>query len=266
MWYNYFVICLSENGDLYSFGSNEFGQLGLGNNEGFNSPQKVETVQDIDFIECGEYHSICKTNSGEFYCWGRNNHGQLGIGNSDNQKLLFQCLNWQDIVDIKCGAFHTLALTTNQEVYSCGENLSGQLGRLANDDSALKLLQVEELSNIIIIRCGSSHSMCVDIHNNLFLFGDNTFGQLGFGDSVNRIKPEIHSNLQQIIDVSSGGYHTFVKTISNEVIAFGWNDSEQLGIETKYKYQFNPITLSKDIENIWCSNINKKSSAKSARK
>jgi len=110
----------------------------------------------------------------------------------------------------------------------------------------------------------SFHSICVDTNSALYIFGKNEYGQLGLGDTGNRIKPVKHPSLSNIIDVSSGGNHTFVKTSNNEIYAFGKNEYSQLGIETGDEKQLTPIRVFEYIEDIWYSNSNKPK-AKSAR-
>ena len=260
--------CLNENGEVYSFGNNEQGQLGLGNNEeSYNSPQLISSLKDVEFIECGENHTFCKTLNNEIYCWGKNEYGQLGLENTDNQNTPILCsslLN-EDIVDIKCGDDHTLVLTSNGDVLSCGWNRYGQLGRETDNNQSSSFQKLEDLSEITRIECGYTHSLCIDINNDLYVFGANYHGQLGLGDDYNRIyKPMKHPSLSNIIDISKGGNHTFVKTSNNEIYAFGNNYDSQLGIRTVHKKQMRPIRVFEDNEDIWFSNINK-SKAKSAR-
>ena len=72
---DYFIICLDENELVYSFGNNDCGQLGLGNDqESFNSPQLVSSLKNVEFVECGQRHVFCKTLNNEIYCWGYNHH------------------------------------------------------------------------------------------------------------------------------------------------------------------------------------------------
>ena len=261
-----FTICLSEDSDLYSFGNNEFGELGLGNNEPCNFPQKIESLSNIDFIECGDDHAVCKTFSGDVYVWGCNNNEQLGIGTTIDQNIPIICDDWpDDIIDVKCGDSYTLVLTLKQEVYSCGFGIYGQLGRITGENKC-PLQKIKELSEIIRIECCYRSSICIDIYDNLFVFGDNRFGQLGLGDTNNRHTPIKHPTLSNIIDISSKGDHVFVKTTSNGIYAFGRCDYPQLGIETEDDKQLNPIQVLQGYEDIWCSNINRKSRAKSARK
>ena len=215
-----FTICLSENGELYSFGRNDLGQLGLGGDEPcYTSPQKLESLKHVEFVECGGNHVFCKTLNDKIFCWGNNKNTQLGLGNTDNQNTPILCSSLLNeyIFDFKCGAKHTLALVINQEVLGCGSNTWGQLGSegCKNIDSFQK---IQSLSDITRIECGNKNSICLDINNNIYVFGANGHGQLGLGDTDNRFKPIKHPSLSNIIDISKGGYHSFVKTLNNKRI------------------------------------------------
>ena len=169
-----------------------------------------------------------------------------------------------------CGPY--LALTSNQEVFSCGCNEDAQLGREIEDNSeseseeefsiddgeySSKLQKVNLLSDIIRIDCGKMHSMCIDSNNNLFIFGSNFCNQLGLGDTQSRRLPIQHPSLSNIIDVSSRGHTTFVKNLDNEIFGFGNNQYSQAGLQTETSNQTTPIQVLKEMEDIWCSNINK---------
>ena len=78
-------ICLDNDGTVYSFGRNNFGQLGLGNKVIFYTsiPQKVD-LPPCAQISCGYNHTICLSENGEVYSLGCNEDGQLGIGNNES--------------------------------------------------------------------------------------------------------------------------------------------------------------------------------------
>ena len=263
----HFTMCLTEDGILYSFGLNNFGQLGVGGMEKkYNMPQCLESLKDIEFIECNLNDSFCKASDNQIYCWGKNEYGTLGLGNRICQNIPILCssLSNEDIVDIKCGNCHTLILTSNGDVLSCGWNNYGQLGREIDNDCSLSFQKIEKLSEISRIECGRFHSMCIDSNNDLIIFGYNGFGQLGLGDTDNRYDPIKHPTLSNIIDISKGGRCTFVKTLSNVVYAFGNNSNTQLGTKTKDKNQTIPIQPLVVNKFTWYS-INKSSKVKSAR-
>ena len=267
----YFSICLSDNGTLYSFGNNDYGQLALFMKKDYYLPKNITYLKGIEFVECGYGHVCCKSVDGSIYCWGKNEHGELGIKTLQNQLKPYKCKEWpNDVVDIKCGFNHTIVLTESQKVYSCGNNAYNQLGRVTDTFYSSLLHPIEELSDIIRIECGYRHSSCIDINNDLYVFGDNQFGQLGLGDIDNRIKPIKHPSLSNIIDISKGGNQTFVKTSNNEIYAFGSNCFLESGV-SKFSqldqgieddYQVTPIQVFKGEEHIWYSHISK---AKSAR-
>ena len=263
-----FTMCLSENGEVYSFGNNEQGQLGVGNNEeSYNSPQLISSLKDVEFIECGSEHTFCKTLNNEIYSWGVNISGQLGLENNDNQNTPILCssLSNEDVIDIKCGYEHTLVLTSNGDVLSCGNNRSGQLGRDTDREhsASFKKLDIFEITRIA---CGGCHSMLLDANNDIYMFGSNLHGELGIGyTDGDDYRPMIHPSLSNIIDVSHGGSSTFVKTSNNEIYAFGNNTRSQLGFYKKSGIQFMPKHVFQGSENIWYTNLNKKSNQKSAR-
>ena len=216
------------------------------------------------------FFSICKTNSNEIFVWGKNDYGQLGISTSTCYQPI-KCENWPDnIVDIKCGYSHTLVLTSNGEVFSCGNNHFGQLGRHHSEKFSNRLQKIEPKEfgedEITRIECGNFHSMCITSMDEVYVFGNNSHGQLGLRFSSFTVnKPLKNPFLTNIVDISSGGDSTFVKNASNEIWAFGDNTYSQLGIESK-KTQEIPIQVFQGMESIWKSALRKNTSlAKSAR-
>ena len=259
-----FSLCLSEERKVYSFGNNNYGQLGLRRNiVKTYSPQLIETLKDVEFIECGHLFVFCKTLDNQIYCWGCNDKQQLGLENTDTKYTPFKCSDFPtNIVDIKCGKDHSLFLTSNQEVFCCGSNYSGQLGNSTCQSSALQ--KIENFSEIIRIECGNYHSTCLDENGNLYVFGRNSRGQLGLGDITDRYEPIKHPLLSNIIDISKGGDHTFVKTSNNEIFSMGSNVYLESGTRATGMLKTPKRSLERK-ENIWYSNTQRKSKAKSAR-
>lgn len=166
-----FSICLSLKNELYSFGDNRYGQLGIGNTDTCDTPHKIK-LEDIQFVQCGGFHAHCKSINNVIYSWGRNNHGQLGIGNSDNQNIPILC-DVDNVVDIKCGTFHSIILNSSCEILSCGRNDNGQLGREGDGCSVFN--KIENIPEILTIGCGDISSMCLDSNHNFYFFNHNFF-------------------------------------------------------------------------------------------
>ena len=70
----YYSVCVTEDGDVFSFGNNDFG-LGFGNETECNIPLRLESLKNIDFVVCGWYHTICKSLDNKIYVWGDNQYG-----------------------------------------------------------------------------------------------------------------------------------------------------------------------------------------------
>ena len=79
---NHHSFYISQQGQVYGFGLNNHGQLGIGHKENVSLPTHIPELDDknITIIAGGEHHSIACTIDGKVYCWGRNDEGQCGQG------------------------------------------------------------------------------------------------------------------------------------------------------------------------------------------
>ena len=68
---------------IYGFGENDYGQLGLGDNELRYIPTINEYLDGCIEISAGTFHSLVLMNSGQIYAFGMNNKGQLGLGDTE---------------------------------------------------------------------------------------------------------------------------------------------------------------------------------------
>ena len=100
--------CLIFDKQLYAWGSNGYGQLGLGHTQNQNSPQKLNSPP-VKKIICGVYHSVAVTSTNEIYVWGSNAFGQLGLGHNQDQNSP-QKLNLSAIKKIIRSEEHTSEL------------------------------------------------------------------------------------------------------------------------------------------------------------
>ena len=145
-----------KNGHLYSFGLGKGGRLGLDTDiQQCPLPRRVLgplSRRKVIGIAAAENHSLCVTNDGSIFAWGSNRFGQLGwtetkvststTTSSSNRSRSssitspnFRCLprRVEDLRNIPCiavaaGLKHSVALSRRGEVYVWGDNTSGQLG------------------------------------------------------------------------------------------------------------------------------------------
>ncbi|XP_063067655.1 RCC1 and BTB domain-containing protein 1 [Engraulis encrasicolus] len=115
-----------DNGEVYGWGYNGNGQLGLGNNGNMLVPSRLVALQGfcVQQISSGYAHTLALTDEGLLYAWGANTYGQLGTGNKSNQLSPVQIMtDKQRIVEIAaCHSTHTSAAKTqNGEVFMWGQ-------------------------------------------------------------------------------------------------------------------------------------------------
>ena len=128
-----FAIGLTDNGLLYGYGENSYGQLGLSDEKPRQHFIKNHTLwgefaERVSNVSCGYGHVIAKCFSGKVYTWGLNSHCQLG----DHTKVNSSTPKVVQIVDYKKCAFKarsvqagyesTFILTEDRTVYVSGSN------------------------------------------------------------------------------------------------------------------------------------------------
>uniref|UniRef100_A0A8C5LXT2 BTB domain-containing protein n=1 Tax=Leptobrachium leishanense TaxID=445787 RepID=A0A8C5LXT2_9ANUR len=105
-------IAVTDNGQVYGWGYNGTGQLGLGNTGNQLTPYKAPFEQNICMVQVvlGYAHTVGLTDEGSLYTWGANTHGQLGIGNKSNQLSPVKVSANERMVEIAaCHSSHTSA-------------------------------------------------------------------------------------------------------------------------------------------------------------
>ncbi|BAM79724.1 similar to UVB-resistance protein UVR8 [Cyanidioschyzon merolae strain 10D] len=146
------TLVLTDDGRIYGFGSNEYGQLGITmscDQETAENPTSKQCVfseprlltggalagRRIAQIACGERHSVALSDQGEVICWGHGMSGQLGLGESITMTPTPQILNTRNsplasrrVTGIACGHENTLFLVSDNEIYVTGSGEYGLLG------------------------------------------------------------------------------------------------------------------------------------------
>lgn len=114
------------------------------------------------------------------------------------------------------------------EVLSVGLNSQGQIGNSSTLNEIFPHPTNEITTEITQVESGKSFAAAVDVNGDLYLWGDNSFGQLGNGTFTDELSPYI-SSMSNVSDVSCGDQHTVIVTQSGEVYSWGQNSNGQLG-------------------------------------
>nr|XP_023676848.1 probable E3 ubiquitin-protein ligase HERC3 isoform X2 [Paramormyrops kingsleyae] len=108
-------VLLMQDGQIFTWGCNSSGQLGLGNTKPSTRPQSQLALAGIPLaqIAAGGDHSVALSVSGTVFSWGSNRRGQLGLGDMTdrNSPVPVRSLHGKKTIYISCGAEHTATLT-----------------------------------------------------------------------------------------------------------------------------------------------------------
>ena len=130
------AVALKNDGTVWAWGSNGYGQLGDGTTTGRNIPVQVSDLTGVTAISAGDSHTVALKNDGTVWAWGLNNYCQLGDGTNTNRNTPVQVIGLRtDGIAISAGGLHTVALKNNGTVWAWGLNYSGQLGDGTTTDS-----------------------------------------------------------------------------------------------------------------------------------
>ncbi|KAM3863004.1 putative E3 ubiquitin-protein ligase HERC4 [Diretmus argenteus] len=187
---------LSRAGQVFSWGQNQYGQLGLGIvGQGISTPQVIQSLQGIPFaqISAGGTHSFALTLSGAVFGWGCNKFGQLGLNDNNDRRFptLLKSLRSQRVINICCGEDHTAALTKEGGVFTFGAGGYGQLGHNSTNHEINPRKVFELMGNVVTqIACGRQHTLAfMPSSGKVEAFGLGGNGQLGTRSTCNRKSP-----------------------------------------------------------------------------
>uniref|UniRef100_A0A8B9L2J8 HECT and RLD domain containing E3 ubiquitin protein ligase 3 n=1 Tax=Astyanax mexicanus TaxID=7994 RepID=A0A8B9L2J8_ASTMX len=213
---NQHCIALAKDGQLFTWGQNSSGQLGLGKGEPSSlSPQPLKSLCGIPLaqISAGGDHSFALSLSGAVFGWGRNSAGQLGLNDEQAVPCHIKFLRSQKVVYISCGDEHTAALTKDGGLFTFGNGSRGQLGHDSTNNEPLPRRVLElmgtEVSQIV---CGKHHTLAfVPSTGLVYAFGCNAHGQLGLANRGNARIPLPVRNIQPpYLSSSQTSGHVFV--------------------------------------------------------
>ncbi|KPA10367.1 BNR repeat domain protein, partial [Candidatus Magnetomorum sp. HK-1] len=172
-------IALKSDGTVWTWGSNEYGQIGDGESGAINDrhePVQVESLSGIISIDAGNTHSIALDQDGDLWVWGQNISGQLGTSDNTNQYTPVMLSGLPKFQAIAAGKEHTLALSVDGYVWAWGYNMEGQLGLddTSNRNYPEQVLSpsgADYLSNVVAIAAGTRHSLALKNDGSVWAWG-----------------------------------------------------------------------------------------------
>ncbi|CAM9751893.1 unnamed protein product [Scytosiphon promiscuus] len=218
-YYHSIVAC--NNGEVYTFGRNDFGQLSSGDTIDRKLPCLVESLrgQIIMSLACGQYHTVVSTLQVGVQSCGKNDYGQLGLKTTEHQPKFVAvkgALHGAQVRHLRCGYYHTIVLAARDNVFGFGRNDYGQLGLGHTTQRVFGPHKIEgvEGKGVSKVSAGCYHTVLIGSDGMLFVFGRNHHGQLGTGDTNERHSPFPVSTFlgKRVAKVAAGFYHTIILT------------------------------------------------------
>lgn len=214
---NMFSGLLTASGQVYTWGDNQHGKLGLRNQEvqAAQGPTLINlsSQEFVKDIACGFDHCVALTAKNELYVWGRrmaiypnvqltyqylkSNLNMLRIElDQPYPRLVKNNLIFYKIKRLECGPFNTAIVSEDGDLLIMGSNDSGQLAlgdeigqmvpffpEFRKIDTFGKDLQVFDVG----LGAASTHILARDVKqgaNKMYACGENEHGQLGNGTNL----------------------------------------------------------------------------------
>lgn len=230
-------LAIKEDGSLWAWGCNEYGQLGIGTSgldASVSAPVRVGVDSDWLLVSAGGDFSAGIRAGGSLWLWGHDSVGQLGTGQAGVPKSqptrVGETLAW---ASVSCGHNHVLALTDEGALYAWGDGEFGQLGDGRSGLGAASDHPVAVITDkrFVSISAGGYHSAALDASGAAWLWGRNDYGQLGNGESGEEklsIVP-VSPGGGPWRDISCGCFHA--AAVGTDASLWAWGSSEfgQLG-------------------------------------
>jgi alpha-tubulin suppressor-like RCC1 family protein len=232
---------LSSFGRVFSWGKNDFGQLGNGESTidsllpvDISSKFKLDSNDIIIGISMGSVHSSAISYRGRVFTWGQNGNGQLGNGDQRNFQdpneitSKFKLLNDEIIVRISVAGSSSFALSSSGRAFAWGaEYVPGGIANKILPSDITNKFTISNNDKIIIINPFSAISSSGRVF---------TWGQNGYNEITNKFNL---SSIDKIKIINTG----FALSTLGRLFTWGANDTGQLGSGVEYGYLTEPTEI-----------------------
>ncbi|CAD5119050.1 DgyrCDS7699 [Dimorphilus gyrociliatus] len=247
------IIVVTVEHCVYSWGCNEYGQLGHGDTQKKFRPQTVDGLKNKSIVRlcAGSSFSVFGSDNGLIMTCGDGSFGCLGhkdMASISKPRLVEELLS-VDILHVACGPRHVVAVEREGKLYSwgCGDNGRTGLGHEKTIFSP-EVVKFSENISVKSANCGRDGTMIVTDLGSVYACGSNLHNKLalnerqGFLMAMKNIfaKTDIDGTSTFVCvrslarhcikSISMGDTHTAVLLEGGRIITFGKNSVGQLGM------------------------------------
>lgn len=232
------VAAIAENGDLYIWGNNEFGQIGDGTRENRSKP--VKAMSNVRSVSLNTHTTVAVTKNNKLYAWGYNSSGEVGNGTTEFQLSPVKIMD--NVRTASTSWSNTAALTTKDELY-----LWGAYGFINNDtkeDQLTPLKIMEDVRDYDSGRC----FMALKKNGDLYLWGGNDFSQIGNGTTDFQETPL--KILDHVDSISLGDWHSAAVKENGDLYVWGYDNSDNIFFVKPHKLQLTPEKVLENVRSV----------------
>jgi alpha-tubulin suppressor-like RCC1 family protein len=223
------TLALKQDGSLWAWGFNFMGQVGDGTTTNRLLPVRVGAANDWVAAAGGMTHTLAVKSDGSLWAWGSNGSGQLGDGTTAAHPSPLRIGAANDWVGVTCSYSGSAAWNRSGELWTWGDNFSGQVGNNQAPIDCLAPQLLDSATDWSRAFGGGSSMSAFKESGRLCVWGSNTVGQLGLGDTTDRHRPAYLGTATDWTAFAQGAGHSLAVQADWSVWSWGWNLMGQLG-------------------------------------
>jgi hypothetical protein len=168
------IAMIDMDGNVWTYGNNRMGQLGLGDQTSRDTFTQVPNISAVQ-VFCGVERTAIIDKDGVIKICGYNGYGQLGVGDI-REKLVFTTIPDIKAKKIVCGDEFTLVIDEHDQLFAVGYDEAGALGvKKFYSKTFIKITDI----NVKDVSCGIYHTAFISTDHDVYVSGLNDRGQLG---------------------------------------------------------------------------------------
>lgn len=218
-----FSVAIKNDGTLWAWGDNTYGQLGDGTNMVKYTPVQIGTDDDWKIVSCQSLFVLALKTDGTLWAWGRYEASQYGGGTTIYTNVPQQIGTDNDWKIISAGGGHSMAIKNDGTLWGWGYNFYGEVGDGTNQNRSIPV-KIGSENNWDTVCAASAFTVAKKNDGTIWAWGNNQMGQLGDGVYYfSRSTPKQIGTDTDWKSISAKGNNTFA--IKNNGTLWGWGSN-----------------------------------------